>query len=122
MGQTYVFECEKCKYHTKVSGGRAEGLEFTVQTIFCHNCREVRDAVTFAKVPLESPESVTPPSITQLINRLLLTGRVETRWQKYDLACVISPQHVVRPWKDPGACPKCGVYLERSAFPFRQWA
>ena len=121
MGQTYVFECEKCKYHTKVSGGQAEGMEFTVQTILCLNCREVRDAVTSAKVPLESPPSPTPPSMQALINRLLLTGRIETRWEHYELSCVVSPEHVVRPWKDPGSCPKCGVFLERSGIPFRQW-
>ena len=45
MGRTYMFECEKCGYHAMVSGGLAEGLDFTAQTILCHECRELQDAI-----------------------------------------------------------------------------
>jgi len=125
MGQTYIFECLKCMYHTKVVGGRAEGLDFILQTILCRECKEVMDAVTSAKVPAEQSVSDVlsqPPSVDQLMRRLPLTGRMETRWAKFDIACAVSPKHMVRPWNDPGVCPKCGVFLERSGNVFRQWS
>jgi hypothetical protein len=108
-------------YQAKVVGGRAEGLDFILQTVFCPDCNEVLDAVTSAKVPLEDPSPAPLPSIDQLMRRLSLTGRMETRWEKFDLSCAVSPKHIVRPWNDPDLCPKCGVFLERSGIAFRQW-
>jgi hypothetical protein len=136
MGRIYLFECEKCGYRVKVAGGAAEGLEFTLQTILCYQCRELQDVVTSLKVPWppavgdttvgaklngkpKSPK--TAPSFATVINRLPLTGRLRTRWQDFKPACSVSALHRVREWNQPDKCPRCGVFLERSALPFHQW-
>lgn len=136
MGRTYQFECEKCGYRVKVAGGAAEGLEFTVQTILCCECRELRDAVTSLKVPWppvvgdtgagaklngkpKSPKAA--PLFAAIVNRLPLTGRARTRWQHFKPVCSLSALHLIREWNQPDQCPRCGVFLERSAIPFRHW-
>jgi hypothetical protein len=136
MGRTYLFECEKCGYRVKVAGGGAEGLEFTVQTIQCYQCRELQDVVTALKVPWPpavgdttagaklkaKPKFSKPaPPFGTVINRLPLTGRIRARWQHFKLSCPVSALHQVRAWNQPDKCPRCGVFLERSAIPFRQW-
>ena len=136
MGRTYLFECEKCGYRVKVAGGAAEGLEFTVQTILCYQCRELLDVVTSLKVPWPpavgdttagaklkvKPKAAKPaPSFANVVNRLPLTGRIRARWQHFKPACSVSGLHRVREWNQPDKCPRCGVFLERSAIPFRQW-
>ena len=136
MGRLYLFECENCGYRVKVAGSLAEGLEFNVQTILCFQCRELRDVVTALKVPWPPAvgdatigaklkarvKSAKPaPPFETVINRLPLTGRTRTRWQYFKAACPVSALHHVREWNQPDKCPRCGVFLERSAIPFRQW-
>lgn len=135
MGRTYLFECEKCGYRAQVAGGTAEGAEFTVRTILCYDCKELEDVVTALKMPLPSLLNLgtslkprlrakatrTSPSLAVVLNRLPLTGRVRTRWQHFRLSCPVSVLHRIREWQQPDKCPRCGVFLERSAIPFRQW-
>src|SRR6267154_1564052 len=54
MGRSYWFECSKCGYRAKVSGGPDRGLHFFVQTISCLDCKQLFDAVTRLRVPDES--------------------------------------------------------------------
>ena len=46
MGRTYLFECFRCGYRARVSGGAGVGQHFAVQTIVCADCKELYDAVT----------------------------------------------------------------------------
>jgi hypothetical protein len=54
MGRSYWFECSKCGYRAKVSGGADRGFHFYVQTIACGDCKQLYDAVTRLKVSDES--------------------------------------------------------------------
>jgi hypothetical protein len=129
MGRTYVFECQECGYCAKVAGGTAEGIEFAVQTIHCVDCRKLQDAVMYAAMPIIDPfvggqepkGKSMPPPLTKLMTRLPFASRLATRPQKFELACAASPDHRIRVWNQPGKCPQCGVFLERSGFPFAQW-
>jgi len=42
-------------------------------------------------------------------------------WHTTKLACPAELDHFVEPWNDPGRCPRCGNFMERSGFPFRAW-
>ena len=141
MGRTYLFECPKCGYRAKVSGGADCGLHFAVHTIVCLDCKELHDAVTELKVTVTSSTVLTagtaplrrekpvgarkkvikPPTFQSALNRLLLTGAKRFRWLKFDAACPISPRHRIQKWNRAGKCPKCGLFLEQSAIPFRIW-
>ena len=136
MGRTYLFECPKCAYRAKVAGGATEGAQCSVQTILCHECRELHDAVTALKVALPCLAGDTgagmrlvsipkrpkaAPPLSAVLNRLPLPGSTRTRWLKFKPACPVSPRHRVREWRQPDKCPRCGVFLETNAIPFRQW-
>jgi len=136
MGRTYLFECPRCAYRATVAGGAAEGAQFAVQTILCYECRELHDAVTLLKVPLprladdtgawarladRSKPLKTAPPFSAVLNRLPLPGRVRSRWQKFKPVCPISARHRSREWKQPDKCPRCGIFLEANAIPFREW-
>src|SRR6185369_17258336 len=118
MVRTYSFDCTKCGYIAKVAGGFAEGREFEVQTIACLECRELQDAVTSAVIPAGTSER---PPLIQLMRRLPLLGRMNTRREIFSPACTKSASHTIRDWNQPDKCPRCGVFLERGAFPLVQW-
>ncbi len=119
MGRTYSFECEKCGYLAQVAGAFAEGTALAVQTIVCYECRTLTDAVVACKVPVAEPDPPRPPDLDALMKRL--PSLEVTRWVRFDAACPVDPKHDIEEWKDPGKCPRCGVFIERGAFPFRQW-
>jgi predicted RNA-binding Zn-ribbon protein involved in translation (DUF1610 family) len=138
MGRSYWFECPRCGYRAKVSGGADRGLTFLVQTILCQDCRELCDAVTRLRVPddslkfgelagwrsarLTSRRTLSaPPSFQAVLNRLPQTGAKRFKWLPFKLQCPVSAIHRVRSWNDPDKCPKCGVFLEKSALPYRLW-
>ena len=139
MGRSYWFECPKCGYRAKVSGRADQGLSFVVQTILCSDCRELYDAVTRLKVADESsgwgalggltkgrshrarPRLNSPPRFLAVLNRLPPAGAKRLRWVPFEIQCPVSPVHRVRSWNDPDLCPKCGIYLEKSALPYRMW-
>ena len=139
MGRSYWFECPKCGYRAKVSGRADRGLTFFVQTILCLDCRQLYDAVTRLRVPAESdglrsfagwrlarsPASArnisSPPGFQSVLNRLPQTGVKRFRWLPFKIQCPVSALHRVRSWNDPDKCPKCGIYLEKNALPFRLW-
>jgi hypothetical protein len=141
MGRTYLFECSKCSYRARVAGGAARGFHFAVQTILCCECKELYDAVTELKTALARPailitgaapfrrekpagarkKVMRPPTFQSALNRLLPVGARHVRWLNFKAACPVSPRHRVREWNQPGKCPKCGLFLEGNAIPFRIW-
>ncbi len=132
MGRSYAYECPKCGLQAKVSGGADRGVLVWVQTISCRECKKLYDAVTRLKTDA-LPEAEgkkqmrgrmgAPPalSLPDVLGRLRPTGQKRFRWFSLKLQCPISPQHRVEGWNDPGHCPKCGTYLEKSALPYRLW-
>ena len=121
MGRTYLFDCEKCGYQAKVAGGVTEGLTVQARTVVCLECKELFDAVTAAKFPLEAPPQQTAPLLEDAVHLLLAVRPAADRWDSFALACVVDSHHEVAEWNDPGTCPRCGIFLERSGMPFRQW-
>lgn len=139
MGRSYWFECSKCGYRAKVSGGADRGLHFFVQTVACHDCKELYDAVTRLRVPEEPGmgklltnwrrpavigsrrEHRNPPAFDAVLNRLLYRGICHFKWVHFKTQCPVSPLHRVATWNAPANCPRCGLHLERNAMPFRIW-
>jgi hypothetical protein len=112
-----------------------EGLDFSVQTILCRDCKKLYDAVirlrfsgqpkaatrSSRKLLLEKPVTPDdPPAFDAVLNRLPIPAK-RSHWMEFKIRCPIAPIHRVQPWSDPGKCPRCGVYLERAALPFRVW-
>jgi len=138
MGRTYLFECPTCAYRARIAGGASGGIRFAVQTIMCTDCKELYDAVTELKVPAsvalaagrwrlkasrldtETPPSI-PPTFQAALNRLLPAKAKRFRWLRFKTFCPVSARHRVRDWHEPGKCPKCGVFMEPNAVPFRLW-
>src|SRR5689334_16135413 len=136
MGRGYHFECSKCGFRAIVSGRADRGLNLAVQTIVCRECRKLYDAVTAFKLPVESGLKLgnlglrqrglprgrgTPPSFEEAVNRLAYQGATRFRWLKFKPQCPVSRFHRVEAWNAPDKCPRCGVYLERNALPYRIW-
>jgi len=139
MGRSYWFECPKCGYRAKVAGRADRGLSFAVQTILCSDCKELYDAVTRLKVPDEwggletsgglrrtrllkaHPRITNPPAFAAVLNRLPPKGPKRFKWLPFNIQCPVSTIHRVRSWNDPDLCPRCGIYLDKSALPYRLW-
>src|SRR5712671_1505769 len=139
MGRSYWFECSKCGYRAKVSGGPDRGLHFFVQTIACLDCKQLFDAVTRLRVPDESglmlgnsfsglrrrrqswQRTNLPPDFETVLNRLPFKAVKRLKWLNFKLQCPVSPFHRVQSWSAPDKCPRCGLYLEQNAIPYRIW-
>ena len=122
-----------------MSGRADRGLNFFVQTIVCRDSKALFDAVTRVKVPDDRglgkktlglgaggfspsrPSPSAPPTFEAMLNRLPFRGVKRFRWIPYKLRCPVSPIHRVDAWNEPDKCPRCGVFLERNALPFRIW-
>jgi len=139
MGRSYWFECSKCGYRAKVSGGADRGLHFFVQTVACNDCKQLYDAVIRVRVPDESGlhtgmaswrrpamtaqrrDLSSPPAFEAVMNQLPYKGVRRFRWLNYRVQCPVSASHRVQAWRAPDKCPRCGLHLERTAMPFRIW-
>ena len=140
MGRTYIFECSKCGYRGRVSGGADRGFHFAVQTILCRECRQLHDVVVEFRVAVPPPlrESLVrkrlksaresaarkrarPPTFAEALNRLPPSGAKPFRWMQFKPVCPAFPHHRVREWNQPDRCPQCGVVMEQNALPFRVW-
>jgi len=136
MGRTYLFQCSKCGYRARVSGCADAGLDFSVQTIACRDCRALFDAVVrwrvaeglglrraFGWQELRKLRRATDaaPGVDSVLNRLPQAGERGFRWLEFNLRCPVSKLHRVRAWNDPDKCPRCGVFLEKNGLPFRIW-
>ncbi len=141
MGRSYWFECARCGYRARVSGRADRGLSCYVQTILCRDCRELYDAVTRLKVVEDNGKgpqaggvgllhvgllnrrlpSSKPPPFQHLVNQLPFVGGQRFRWLQFKIQCPVSPLHRVEAWSEPDKCPRCGVFLEKNALPYRLW-
>jgi hypothetical protein len=139
MGRSYWFECPRCGYRAKVSGRADRGLNVFVQTILCRDCKELYDAVTRLRMSDELSAGAhligwnpmkalnmrrapkVPPSFQAALNRLPLLGSKPSAWVQFKPQCPVSALHRVEAWNDPGRCPRCRVYLEKNALPYRIW-
>ncbi len=144
MGRSYWFECSKCGYRVKVSGREDRGLNVFVQTVQCRECKELYDAVIRLRIPDEVREPVRPgfrfsrwapprpqrrpwnlngrpPTLQTVLGRLPYFGSRRFKWLCFRIQCPVSPLHSVAAWSDPGPCPKCGIFLDKSAVPYRIW-
>ncbi len=137
MGRSYLFECTKCGYKAKVSGGTDEGLNCCIQTILCRDCHKLYDSVIRLKVRADAGRGIVfghqpvrtrgrrsgdvPPAFEAVINRLPPASAKRFRWIQFKICCPVSAAHRVQIWNDPGKCPQCAHYLEKSAPPFRIW-
>ena len=129
MGKTYLFECEKCGYRAKVTGGFSEGNELRVQTIHCRDCRELHDCIIALRKDatpalwkrLDQAQENLQPKLAAALNRLPDSSTDSTTWVTFDPLCPVDPTHRIEPWKAPGRCPRCKAYLERGALPYRVW-
>lgn len=141
MGRSYWFECVRCGYRAKVSGGSDRGLNLFVQTAVCRDCKELFDAVTKVRLPVEAHGPLSdhgnglkplkplarlhppkrPPTFQTALNRLTYVGLSRLRWAQFPLQCPASPIHRVKAWTEPDKCPRCGLHMEKNPLPFRIW-
>jgi hypothetical protein len=132
MGRTYHFQCTHCGYHADVSGGADSGLNCSVQTIRCHDCRELFDVFTRVRREIGTKEPVrkfpafAPSEIPPVILRDSEFARKpaaprQFQWQKLKPACPVSEKHFVELWKQPGRCPRCHAFLSLEGAAFRVW-
>jgi len=139
MGRSYSFECTRCGFRAKVSGGADRGLNFFVQTILCRDCKELYDAVVRLRVPDEMREQrlwnglcrpkstrfhrppATAPGFQAALNRLSYRGVRFFKWLDFKPQCPTSSFHRVEQWNERDKCPRCGIELEKSALPYRIW-
>ena len=137
MGRTFLFECSRCHYKAAVVGGADRGFNCFVQTIVCRDCSSLYDVATRLRVaesqterppqlrwrPLalaaESADQARPPFAWY--NRLLFAATRKARWVTLKLRCPVSMTHRIAPWQEPGKCPRCNTYLERTVMPYRIW-
>jgi hypothetical protein len=140
MGRSYSYECERCGYRAKAVGRPDRGLDFFVQTILCRDCKEIYDAVTRVRIPAEPashlrakmlmpgrPDAAIfrppkrPPRLESVLSRLPHNHANGFKWVSFQPQCPVSAAHRVRAWTDPDKCPRCGLYLDKSAVPFGIW-
>jgi hypothetical protein len=118
-----------------VSGGADRGFNLHVQTILCRDCQAIYDAVVRLRIPDpqgfkrrfglrpgrgRAPSAEGPPVFESALNRLPVAG-LQFQWIQFSIRCPVSPVHRVRTWNEPDTCPRCGVYLEKTALPYRIW-
>ncbi len=139
MGRSYWFECPKCSYHATVAGGADRGFNFYVQTVLCCDCKRLHDAVTRLRVPAATALALQqwrqkkgaristdvaankPVTFLEALNRLPYVGVKQFRWVRFELSCPVSRLHRVQAWNAPAKCPRCGIYMEQNALPYRVW-
>jgi len=125
VGKTYHFECLLCHYRAKVSGGADSGIHCEVQTVVCHDCRELIDVFTKVRRCAGVKEKIKFPSFfrPEIPPVVLRDGSPIDRlvWQKFQLTCPVALKHRVEIWQDPGRCPRCGNFMEKNGFPTKIW-
>jgi hypothetical protein len=126
MGRTYHFECPYCHYRAKVCGGVDSGLHCEVQTVMCHDCRELMDVFTRVRhleaakdKPAKFPGFFRP----EVPPVILRDGSSFRRlvWREFALACPVMAKHRIEVWKNPGRCPRCGNFMEQGGLPTKIW-
>jgi len=146
MGRTFQFECPHCRYQARVSGGADAGVNCSIQTIYCRDCRELFDIFIRIRKKVSSPEPAPAPGRSSAPRRQLLLVRSDipptmlmeepwpdfqpnhprhplppVHWEEIKPACPVGKTHQVQPWNDPGRCPRCGNFMEKNSFAWRRW-
>jgi len=131
VGKTYHFECPQCQYRANLSGGADGGLHCEIQTIICRDCRQLYDVFTRQRRRTDAMNLIKFPGFHRADIPPVILGESSINpwpeppapliWRATKLACPVEPDHFVEPWNDPGRCPRCGNFMERSGFPFRAW-
>lgn len=150
MAKIYRFDCDKCGYIARVAGDTQEGINVIISTIECLDCRRLYDVVTHAtteqklRFPNQPGLGVAFKGFENRVGNGFRERRPSSRlcntqspgpgeslyyarpkpnsqWQHYPLQCPASKYHRIRRWKEPGRCPKCKNYLQRSPVAFRFW-
>ena len=93
MGHTQQFTCPNCEYSADVAGGRTFGFSAVVETIVCHDCKELYDAVANEKAPNIPDDIMTYEGLT-------------------GIRCPKSIKHRFTTWTEPWYCPKCDTPIE----------
>jgi len=144
MGRTFQFECPHCRYQARVSGGADAGINCSIHTVFCRDCRELFDVFVRIRKKVSAPEPA-PAALKSPVSRRLparsdlppvalmeqpwpefQVKRVrqpvqQTTWEEIKAACPVSKIHRVQLWHEPGRCPRCGNFMEKNAFAWRRW-
>lgn len=132
MGRTYLFECPQCHYRARISGGADGGRHCEVQTVVCRDCRELFDVVTREHRregedgrPVKFPGFQWPDIPTIVLGESSVSPAKAPRprliWRNRELSCRVDEKHFVEAWSDPGRCPHCGNFMEKTGRPFRVW-
>jgi len=93
MGTTYLFVCDQCKYHSKVSGGEDCGFLVKTKTMVCNDCKTLVDVSTEFHAHVKKKERFT-----------------------HDIPIGNCPKcqgSNVSEWCNPGPCPKCAGMMVR---------
>ena len=96
-----------------------------MQTVACGDCRELYDVFTKLRRRADDLDKQPKfpgffrPEIPPVILRDSKAGRLI--WQKFVPSCPVEAKHSVETWKDPGRCPRCGNFMEKSGIAFRLW-
>jgi hypothetical protein len=102
-----------------------------IQTIICRDCRQLYDVFTRQRRRKDALDQIKFPGFHQPDLPPVILGESSVNpspepptpliWCDYELACPVEPDHFVEVWRDPGRCPRCGNFMERSGSPFRAW-
>jgi len=93
MGHTGRLTCPSCDYSADVAGGRTFGFYAVVETIVCHDCKELYDATANEKAPDIPGDILTYDGLT-------------------GIRCPKSKNHRFTSWPEPWPCPKCDEPME----------
>jgi hypothetical protein len=146
MGRTFQFACPHCQYQARVSGGGDAGINCSVQTIVCLDCRRLFNVFTRLRLRKGEKEPASAGMETKSDRNLLPTGAnippirllenpwsffapgrrspnppKERHWAELKPVCPVAGFHRIKIWKDPGRCPRCGNHLEKNGLPYRLW-
>ena len=131
VGRTYIFECPRCQYRAKISGGIDSGVHCEIQTVVCRDCRELFDVFTRQRRHADAVDAIKFPGFyrPEIPPAVLRDSSVNPKrtaprplvWRKFKLTCPVEAKHFVEAWNDPGRCPRCGNFLEKNGIPFRLW-
>jgi hypothetical protein len=96
MGMTQDHVCVARGYKAHVSGERDAGEACETQTVVCLQFRELYDVVVAKWLPWKPGQPNVGPG---------------SPW-KVTPRCPKSASHVVKQWRRPGKCPRCGVAMK----------
>jgi hypothetical protein len=92
MGRRYKFRCRQCQHTANVSGGEDRGRAVKTQTMWCEDCKSLKDVIVGR---LASPEPLE-----------------DDEWESSQAQCSSCGSDALRPWARGEPCPNCGGTIE----------